>query len=219
MDTSHIPPARPLVRPTALADAAFEQLRSDLISGGPLTTRRRIVAGEVAHRLRMSRTPVREALDRLASLGYLEPLARGGYQRRRYRTRDRQDVHELRLLLEPYAAASAARLGDPIRPAGDVPFHSAIARASGNRVLAHVVELLAERVAAMRTEALEGRRPDPTPLGEPEAQRAHARIAEAVERGDADAARASMEEHLAAEHARLARHRSGAAEPSETGSA
>ncbi len=95
-------------RPAALADTAFAKLRADLLCGGPLTGARRLVAGELARQLGVSRTPVREALDRLARLGHLTRLDGGGYERRRYRTRDIRDVYELRLLLEPYAAGLAA---------------------------------------------------------------------------------------------------------------
>jgi DNA-binding GntR family transcriptional regulator len=115
-------------RPGALAEVAFDRLRADLLARGPLTAGRRLVAGDLATQLGMSRTPVREALDRLGRLGYLEPLDGGGYQRRRYRTRDIRDLHELRVLLEPFAPAS------------------------GNRVLARVLELLDERLSAIRTD-------------------------------------------------------------------
>ena len=195
METSR-DPAR---RPTALADAAFAELRTDLLSGGPLTARGRIVAGELADRLRMSRTPVREALDRLARLGYLEALEGGGYQRRRYRTRDVRDVYELRLLLEPFAAELAAGRSHEGGSSSGASFHVALAHASGNRVLAHVVELLAERVAAMRTDAAREGRGRPRPADDREASLDHRRIAHMVARGDGDGARRAMDQHLTAE--------------------
>jgi DNA-binding GntR family transcriptional regulator len=144
----------------------------------------------------MSRTPVREALDRLGRLGYLEPIDGGGYQRRRYRTRDIRDLYELRLLLEPVgaglAAANRRRAPDP----DDRAFHAEVARASGNRVLARVVELLAERMSTIRTEvAQDGSRQTRT-SAEREDRVAHAAVAGAIARRDEVAARRAMKEHL-----------------------
>jgi DNA-binding GntR family transcriptional regulator len=186
-------------RPTVLADAAFEELRADLLSDGPLTARGRFVAGELAARLHMSRTPVREALDRLARLGYLEALDGGGYRRRHYRTRDVRDVYELRLLLEPHAAELAAGQALERASSGNAPFHVALAHASGNRVLAHVVELLAERVAAMRTDVARVGRGRARPTDDRESSLAHRRIGGAIVRGDGEAARLAMGQHLTAE--------------------
>ena len=204
----HPEPMRPTRRPPALADAAFDQLRADLLAGGPLTSRRRLVAGALARRLGMSRTPVREALDRLARLGFLTPLEGGGYERRRYRHRDIKDVYELRLLLEPVAAKLAATAGRSVASSTHLgrPFHRRVADASGNRVLAHVMELLAERVAAIHSDATrEGRRVSAT--SDRDASAAHARISAAIAAGDAEAARRTMAEHLSAEtRALLRRH-------------
>lgn len=189
-------------RPAALADAAFETLRTDLVAGGQLTASRRLVAGDLARQLGVSRTPVREALDRLARLGYLTALDGGGYERRRYRTRDIRDVYELRRLLEPYAAELAAHKAASIdRSTADERLGIPVSRASGNRVLSHLIELLAERVAAIgvdapwRSREPRGARNAPD-VADAETSRA---VAAAIERGDSAAARAAMEQHIAAE--------------------
>ena len=141
-------------RPAALADTAFQRLRAELLEGGPLSARGRLVAGELAERLGMSRTPVREALDRLARLGHLARLDGGGYEPRRYRRRDARDVWELQLLLEPLAAERAA-LGTPRtgRPGREGRLSCSSAAPSGDPVLAHVLDLLTERLAAVQADS------------------------------------------------------------------
>jgi DNA-binding GntR family transcriptional regulator len=178
--------------------------------GGRLTAGARFGARDLADRLDMCRSPVREALDRLARLGYLEALDGGGYRRRRYRTRDIRDVYELRLLLEPHAAELAAGRPPTNAPSGRAPFHVALAHASGNRVLAHVVELLAERQAAMRTDAAREGRGYARPFDDRGSSIAHRRIGEAVARGDGAAARRAMDEHLTAEARTILRTRPAA---------
>ena len=97
----------PIRRAASLGDRVYEQLREHLHSG-------RVRAGEplrevnLAAELGVSRTPVREALGRLASEGLVDvhgrsftaPALTGG---------DLQDIYELRLLLETEAAKQAAR--------------------------------------------------------------------------------------------------------------
>ena len=101
------PPLIPIRRAASLGDRVYEQLREHLHSG-------RVRAGEplrevnLAAELGVSRTPVREALGRLASEGLVDvhgrsfaaPALTGG---------DLQDIYELRLLLETEAAKQAAR--------------------------------------------------------------------------------------------------------------
>ena len=101
------PPLVPIRRAASLGDRVYEQLREHLHSG-------RVRAGEplrevnLAAELGVSRTPVREALGRLASEGLVDvhgrsfaaPALTGG---------DLQDIYELRLLLETEAAKQAAR--------------------------------------------------------------------------------------------------------------
>jgi DNA-binding GntR family transcriptional regulator len=186
-------------RPRALAEVAFERLRADLVSRGPLTAGRRIVASELASELGMSRTPVREALDRLGRLGYLEPLDGGGYRRRRYRIRDIRDLHELRLLLEPVAAELAAAGRRQTPDPADSAFHAQVGHASGNRVLGHVVELLAERMSAARTDDAPAMQRWSRMRAGRDERVAHGAVADAIARGDGESARRAMAKHVASE--------------------
>jgi GntR family transcriptional regulator of vanillate catabolism len=86
--------------------------------------RRRILNGEVpggtrllevaqAEDLQISRTPVREAMSRLAEEGLLERGRSGGFVVRRFATADVIDTIELRGVLEGTAARLAAERGVP----------------------------------------------------------------------------------------------------------
>ncbi|MGO9700985.1 MAG: GntR family transcriptional regulator [Xanthobacteraceae bacterium] len=90
-----------LERPGSLGERTYLALRDHLLSGG-------FVGGEpmqeeaLAARFGVSRTPVREALARLASEGLLESSGRS-YLLPALSRQDIDDIYELRLLLEPEA--------------------------------------------------------------------------------------------------------------------
>lgn len=89
--------------------AAYE-LRQKIIHGGlPGGTRLYEVA--VSEELQISRTPVREAMSRLAEEGLLERASGGGFQVRSFTLRDVVDAIELRGVLEGTAVRLAAEQG------------------------------------------------------------------------------------------------------------
>jgi GntR family transcriptional repressor for pyruvate dehydrogenase complex len=100
--------------------------------------------------------------------------------------RDEQDLERFEQVLVREHRAGAA---DPALPDLDVSFHSAIAEASGNRVLASVVAAL-HRVT----------RPGNELRGSPEAEREtaaqHRAVADAIRAGDPPAAVEAMAAHL-----------------------
>jgi DNA-binding GntR family transcriptional regulator len=187
-----------------LRDLAYERLRRELLPGGSLHGIDRLVERELADRLKMSRTPVRDALRRLALAGIVEPLGGGGYARRRVTLREVEELHELLALLEPVAAEMAAGgpsevvddlLGSSVvaerdsGPIGNTRFHVAIAEASGNLVLARVIETLNERLAAEH-QLME---PDD---GSKQLTEGHDRIVEALRRRDRIAATEAARRHI-----------------------
>lgn len=117
----------------------------------------------------VSKSPVRDALHMLRQEGYVEVEGRRGYIVSTVSLKDVQDVYQLRLILEPPAAALAAGKAeeeqlqeiaalssieydfgdhDSYREflAANRNFHTAVARASGNPRLAEVVERLLEEM-------------------------------------------------------------------------
>lgn len=93
--------------PPSLSAAAYDYLLTRVRSG-LLGSRERLVEADIANQLGVSRVPVRQALLQLVAEGYLVSTPRG-YKVPTLTPQDVEDVFELRLLLEPRAAALAAR--------------------------------------------------------------------------------------------------------------
>lgn len=91
----------PLSRRTA-HEFVRETLRR-LILNGSLAGGTRLYQVDVARRLRVSTTPVREAFRDLATDGLIELDAHRGATVRRIDGKDLQDIYDIRLLLEPEA--------------------------------------------------------------------------------------------------------------------
>ena len=98
-----------------LTKRATYELRQKTIHGGlPGGTRLYEVA--LSEELQISRTPVREAMSRLAEEGLLERASGGGFQVRSFTLRDVTDAIELRGVLEGTAVRLAAEQGaDPLK--------------------------------------------------------------------------------------------------------
>ncbi len=86
---------------------AYEQLRSDILCGN-LKPGERLLEEQLALRLQMSRTPIREAIRRLTSEGLLIHAQNRGVTVRTYLPDHVRDAYNLRAQVESYAAALAA---------------------------------------------------------------------------------------------------------------
>ncbi|MFO1162195.1 MAG: GntR family transcriptional regulator [Reyranellaceae bacterium] len=98
--------------PRGRSDWAYERLH-EAIRDGALEPGQRVMETEVSAWLRVSRTPVREALHRLLAEGLLEPAATGGLQVTLYDLRAISEFYATRERLEGAAAALAAEHADP----------------------------------------------------------------------------------------------------------
>jgi len=95
------------VPPGSLADEVYRQIREDILSGR-LRPRDHLVEVDLAERLKVSRTPVRESLQRLAADGLIVS------HRRRWVVYEHTlseiaDIYEVRMALEGYAARLACQ--------------------------------------------------------------------------------------------------------------
>jgi DNA-binding GntR family transcriptional regulator len=170
---------------------------------------------DIAARLDMSRTPVREAFLLLENDGLLARLGSNrGYYVKERRIEDFIDALEVRLILEPEAASRAAghlplteiaafrarvealidsaQSGTGVARSAsralDDALHDAIVRATGNRQLAEIVASLRRRTVVFDIQSLPERAVDSC--------REHLAILDALEKGDADGAGAAMATHL-----------------------
>lgn len=92
------------------ADVAYEALRQMILTG-EVHAGSRLGEAEMAEALGLSRTPVREALQRLDADGLVELLPHRGARVVSWTPADLEEIFELRGQLEPYGAARAARRG------------------------------------------------------------------------------------------------------------
>lgn len=95
------PQLKPLDRPIALADQVYQTLR-DLLRTGRIGPSERLQEVALATQLGVSRTPVREALARLASDGLVVAEGRS-FTVPALNVSDIEDIYALRFLLEPEA--------------------------------------------------------------------------------------------------------------------
>lgn len=97
-------------RPASYADIAYESI-ADRIFTEEYPVGSRLVMDELAEKLNMSRTPIRDALRKLAQDGVLESAGRKGYVVRRLDAEEIRQTFEARETLEGAAARIAARFG------------------------------------------------------------------------------------------------------------
>jgi len=216
-----------------LADDVYAALTA-LIMDHEIAPDTRLNIEELARRLEVSPTPVREALARLEADGLVvkEPLR--GYRTTPMLTADQLgEIMQFRALVEPWGAATAAGrrtesdLADlraelaaaPTTTTGteyadytalaqhDHRFHLLLLRIAGNAVVREGFERTRAHLHMFRYAFAT------TMATEPVAE--HARIVDAVVAGDPDAARAAMTEHLRAAHARLSDARPAVEIPEE----
>jgi DNA-binding GntR family transcriptional regulator len=93
-------------QPSSLTLEARDLLRRQIIEGA-LRPRERLIAADLADKLQVSRTPVREALYLLASEGLVVPAKRG-FAVREFTPSEIKEIYEVRAALEGMAARLAA---------------------------------------------------------------------------------------------------------------
>lgn len=190
-------------------EAAYRALRR-AIQNGVYRPGDRLREEEVARRLDVSRTPVREALGRLAAKGLAVPAPGRGLVVRSLDAAEVLELYSMREILEGAAARLAARHAAPIELegldalerdfAGAVTvaemarlnrlLHDAIVRAARNRFLDDALGEFQDGVALLgaTTFGVEGR-PGP-------AASEHRAIVAAIAARDPDAAEAAARHHI-----------------------
>jgi DNA-binding GntR family transcriptional regulator len=193
------------------ADAAYARLKRD-IRDNLLPPGFQAPEPEIAARLGMSRTPVREALVRLEAEGMVELVPRRGARVRPLHAEDMRQIYDLLGVLEPHAAATlAAAVPRPdLEPleqattrmeqaldrddldawaAADDDFHRHLLALQPNRRMAQIVGALCDQVHRARMVTLRLRQRPLRSTAE------HRLIVVAIREGDAEKARRLFTEH------------------------
>jgi DNA-binding GntR family transcriptional regulator len=105
-ENSVVKPAK-IAKAASLREQIYENLR-ERIHAGQFTFEDRLVDVDIANEFGVSRMPVREALMQLVHDGMIESTSRG-FVLRRYSHDEIEEIFEIRRLLEPAAAAIAAK--------------------------------------------------------------------------------------------------------------
>lgn len=198
-------------RRLSLTEQAFKLLHHEIITC-TLPPGSDISEAELAERLQMSKTPIREALGRLRNGGFVEAFPRRGYRIAPITLADMNDLFELRIILEGGAAALAATrisdaqlddletLADAAYQVGETTsleqfinanrhFHMAIATATGHERLSGLVEHNLDELE--RFFYIGARSRDVNP----ETRADHLRIVDVLRKRDPEAARAILVAH------------------------
>lgn len=204
-----------LPRGRTAAERAYDYVKARLLdgrfAGGTLLSE-----NELAQRLGVSRTPVRQALVQLEAEELLELYPKRGALVVPISPSEAEDVLEARLLIEQHCARRAAhggpqvaeRLRDSLAEQeralesdgrgfawADRQFHGAIVEAAGNHLLVRQYDALRDRHQRIAAATIAR---DPSRIARFIAE--HRGILGAIERGDGDAAAELMGSHLQSAH-------------------
>lgn len=196
-----------------LRDVVFQTLREAILRGD-LKPGERLMELQLASKLGVSRTPIREAIRMLEQEGLAVTIPRKGAEVAKMTLKGMEDVLEIRETLDEFAVKMACerisseqlkqlraikenfemctRTGDVKRLAeADVSFHDIIYEATGNPRLVSILSNLREQVYRYRVEYLKDSGNYPVLIRE------HKAIVEGLEEKNLEKAIQAMHEHVA----------------------
>ncbi|MET4633362.1 MULTISPECIES: GntR family transcriptional regulator [Kaistia] len=208
----------PKLKRATLAEQAYEELRSQIVSGR-LPAGQRLLAEQLAGELLISQTPVKEAIAMLERDGLVEGTARRSSIVRRFTPAAIEEIFEARMLVELDAIAKGIAAGratpefvarlraifdahmtevakqndealvDAIRL--DREFHELIVQLGANDTIASWHRVIQRQTQTIRNFTLKSYTLERT-------RQEHSAIVEAVADGDAEQAVSALKAHLAA---------------------
>lgn len=211
----------------SLAGRAHQVLRTAILQM-TLAPGESLVEHKLANALGISKTPVRQALQRLEQAGLVVGIPNRGYFVSELTLSDAREILEIRAALEGLAARQAASRLTPsdlavmeelLRNARELleqdelercaeighDFHRLVLSRSDNHRLGPMIEILNDQFHRIRL--LSSRVPGRLPHSLDE----HARIFNALQKGDGNLAEAHMRAHLLEVYVEIARDHDGAA--------
>ena len=197
---------------SSLTDKAHQQIKEWIVRYR-LKPGVRLHVSDLAHSLRMSQTPVREALSMLAKEHLIEREPQKGFRVSGLNLQAVEDLYDLRIALEALAAGQAARRMPPsaqnrlARLLAEVgrlitngkkqrilkleqDYHLIILEASGNKPLAEMGRVILDRIWIIQNINL--MTTDHLSYAHPQ----HVKVFQAIERGDSQQASVLMKRHI-----------------------
>ena len=191
-----------------LTELTYRSIKQNLLDGtlGELS---RLTEESLATQLGISKSPVREALNRLEAEGLICIEPRRGAYVRQFSAKEIRDLYDLRAVLEDHSmatavitpallaelAASIARTenilaeGDRLKHIEeDMRFHAMITASTGNEELCRVLENVQQKGLLCRSKSYE--------LSATTAPVAHMKIYQALKKDSRREARLAMREHI-----------------------
>lgn len=204
------------IKAKTVTDAVYERLKSDIMSG-VYRPGQRLMETEVAEKLEVSRTPVRDAMIRLEQDGLTTIKPHRGIYVRKLSKKNIQDYYQLRAVLEGLGAKLATqnatkedhdKLQRMLEEMHNIleshknaehfkematinnHFHQLIFDIADNQVLAQTREMLANPIALVRSTSWQNQQRIF------ETWQEHKEVVEAIVSKDAELAQKKMEEHI-----------------------
>jgi DNA-binding GntR family transcriptional regulator len=198
-----------------LTELTYRSIKEQLLDG-TLAEGMRLTEELLASQLGISKSPVREALNRLEAEGLISIEARRGAFVREFSSKEVSDLYDFRELLEVHAICAARitaelleQLADSIERIGqflalgdkpkhieeDLRFHALIAEASENAEFFRVFQNVQQKSLLCRYKTYH--------LSGTTAPASHGKIYQALEADDRQAAMEAMREHIRYVKARL----------------
>ncbi|RNM09643.1 GntR family transcriptional regulator [Dickeya undicola] len=170
--TPNGPNSRHKSKPPVLAEQVYQRIKQDIFDFR-LLPGDRFTENELAERLSVSRTPIRQALFRLETEGFVSVYYRSGWQVKPFDFAYFEELYDLRIVLEREAVQRLCLLSpdtctallqplhqywidDPQQDDGqqvseqDEAFHLALVAAVGNREMARVHRDVTEKIRIIR---------------------------------------------------------------------
>jgi DNA-binding GntR family transcriptional regulator len=194
--------------PQNLTKLAYESIKAYILREN-LDEHTRLTEDDLSRQLGISKSPVREALNSLATEGLVHIEARRGAYLRQFSRKEALDLYNLREALEVYAVGATvltpkfiAELGRSVQRTEkllkskdkqghideDMHFHGLIAEATGNAELCRVLSNLQSQIWLCRRKTYD--------LSSSSAPHAHRAILDAFEKEDRKAAQTAMRRHI-----------------------
>lgn len=209
---------RKLKIPTNLTSLAYKSIKEYILEGR-LDEDSRLTEEFLSGQLGISKSPIREALNRLEAEGLIRIEARRGAYLRSFSNKEVDNLYDVREALEVHAVrtgifpatlikdlrASVKRLRALLKANDrtryideDVTFHATIAGATGNARLCDILENIQNQIWLFRRKTYN--------LSSSAAPDAHDALIDALERDDRAEAESAMRHHISGVRKKLLEH-------------